>query len=206
MWELPWIANQHDATSGQRHRNEQVQWIRTSSFVYNHTTEAQASDSILAAILEQGHLTAYRLLAGRTDDAAVGLHRLPNTALLDFKGFLVPLHGDDRAPLGMDHRFRKQCLKLPQQVAHIVWKPVALSQRPSLFTQSIEQPHLQLLQSKQQSLVGFLGELSPLKRFPVLRLQPALIARHPVEQARRALGSIIQEGHGLGSQRAHRTA
>ena len=170
MWELPWIANQHDATPGQRHRDEQIQWIGTSSFVNNHTPEAEASDGILAAILEQRHLAAHRLLAGCTDDAAVGLHRLPNTALLDFKGFLVPFNGYDRAPLGVDHCFRKQCLKFPQQVAHIVRKPVALSQRPSLFTQSVEQPHLQLFQRKQQRLVGFIRELSSFQRFLVLGL------------------------------------
>ena len=49
MRQLPWIAHQNDPAPSQRHRNKQIQRVRASRLVYNHTTEAQTRDGVLAA-------------------------------------------------------------------------------------------------------------------------------------------------------------
>ena len=206
MGQLPVVADQHDAPRRERHRHEQVQRIGPSGLVDDHAAELQALHgwSVRLVGLEQTHVSAGSLLAGRADDAAVGRHGPIH--LIWIGAQRIPITGQHAvdAVARFAHLVRQFGLQSLQQATRMIVQPMTLHDGAPVGLQAVDQRIAQAGQGFQQCRIGHGVHVARPQQQRLIRhgQQPCLVSQQ-TEHLVRLGRAIIPKGHGLTAQRPH---
>ena len=206
MGQLPVVADQDDAPRRECHRHEQVQRIGPSGLVDDHAAELQALHgwSVRLVGLEQTHVSAGSLLAGRTDDAAVGLHGPIH--LIWIGAQRIPITGQHAVDTvaRFAHLVRQFGLQSLQQATRLIVQPMTLHDGAPVGLQAVDQRIAQAGQGFQQCRIGYSVHIARLQQQRLIRhgQQPCLVSQQ-TEHLVRLGRAVIPKGHGLTAQRPH---